>query len=102
MSEFGEFFDPQPGVAEHFDQRSTQNVYLLTVGRMSDGGPGCSDEWSCRGLTSRRLLPRPSASAEELLGVGEGDGEFGVEGVGDSIERGEAGGDAAAFESGDG
>ena len=42
-----------------------------------------------------------SASAEELFGVGEGDGEFGVEGVGDSVEGGKAGGDAAAFESGD-
>ena len=45
---------------------------------------------------------RPSASAEELLGVGEGDGEFGVKGVGDSVEGGQAGRDAAAFESGDG
>ena len=50
-------------------------------------------------LTGMGLL---SASAEELLGVGEADGEFGVEGVGDSVEGGEAGGDSAAFESGDG
>ena len=45
---------------------------------------------------------RGQTSAEELFGVGEADGEFGVEGVGNSVEGGEAGGDAAAFESGDG
>ena len=43
-----------------------------------------------------------STSAEKPLSVCETHGEFGIEGVGDSVESGEAGGDAAAFESGDG
>jgi len=41
-------------------------------------------------------------SVDELVGVGEADGEFGVEGVGNSVEGGDAGVVAAAFESGDG
>ncbi len=48
---------------------------------------------------------QPSASAEQPLGVGEAHGEFCVEGVRDSVEGGEAGdagGDAASFESGNG
>ena len=38
-----------------------------------------------------------SACPEQCFGVGEGDGHFGAEGVGDAVEGGQAGGDATAF-----
>ena len=48
-----------------------------------------------------RAVCLASSGIEELMGDGEADGEFDVERVGDSVKGGKAGGNAAAFESGD-
>ncbi len=74
-------------IATSFTQRPWRSGYVRSPGEV-------------RGFEPRRPLHLFSACPEQFFGVGEGDGHFRTEGIGDAVEGGQAGGDATTFQAG--